>query len=860
MARRKRNTIKRRNTVKKNSLINRIVSLTVFLDALFLILVLSGAVLLYYINYNKTRDVNALFQSQIFESSVNDTFDEIISDTHNLANDEDIINYLNYINAGNPAIIDIADPNYDIYAKYLLQTESVMTYQEDNIYDLVYVASETECSIGTDGCAITYDGVLSFADWNISDRPWYTTLGENNAVLTNPYIDGLTGEYVLSYVEKVFDGDTFIGYVAIDVKYSSLATRLSDIHTENIQEANEILVFSDIAGDTKTIYCSGQALDTCFMSSSADFPSIDQAGGFPGEGINYIYQNYNPDESQLLNAFNDKFLVIYTDIEVANITLVTLFYANQLFQIEIIFAILVFIAAIVIFLIAIFINKSVKRSLSPIDDIVNSIEEIKNGNYEVYVDIKENNELQEIGDAINLMSDEIALQVKKTYDSLAYDKLTGLKNRSSATSEIDATIFKSSRKSAVCLIQVENLKNINVTKGQMIGDNLIKAIADELKIVLKTGDTLFSNGGNEFIYIKEKIQSLESVEYSLTRLLRHFKEPLVVKNIKTEVKFFIGVSVYPSDGTTLDELIKKCDTALFTASENGNKKVIFYNDKIARTVSYQAEVSEQLSQAIKKEQLYLKYQPLITNKNEIYGFEALARWLSPSLGEIGPQVFIANAEESYLIIPIGTWILKQACLAQVALRKKLNKEYVISVNVSPVQILQKDFTDIVRKIIKETDISPEFLTLEITESVFIEATVVLEDTIEELHSMGVKLSLDDFGTGYASLTYLRQINFDNLKIDKTFVDGIFANVKDHRIIGTIVDLVHNLDMKVIAEGVETKKQYEYLKQISTDIFQGYIFSKPVTLEELYVFIEKFYKVAKSRRIDVFASLNEGGGL
>jgi len=176
--------------------------------------------------------------------------------------------------------------------------------------------------------------------------------------------------------------------------------------------------------------------------------------------------------------------------------------------------------------------------------------------------------------------------------------------------------------------------------------------------------------------------------------------------------------------------------------------------------------------------------------------------------------------------------------------------------VSPVQILQKDFVSIVKNIVRDTDINPEFLTLEITESLFIEASVLLEDTIEELHKIGIKLSLDDFGTGYASLTYLRQINFDNLKIDKTFVDGIFANTKDHRIIGTIVNLVHNLDMKVIAEGVETKKQYEYLKEISTDVFQGYIFSKPLLLDEAFRFIDQFYKIPKTKRADVFASLNE----
>ena len=209
-----------------------------------------------------------------------------------------------------------------------------------------------------------------------------------------------------------------------------------------------------------------------------------------------------------------------------------------------------------------------------------------------------------------------------------------------------------------------------------------------------------------------------------------------------------------------------------------------------------------------------------------------------------------------MIIPLGTWILRKACEAQVEIRKKLGKNFVMSVNISPVQILQRNFTTIVRKIIRDTDINPNFLTLEITEGVFIEASVMLEDTIEELHKMGVKLSLDDFGTGYASLTYLRQIKFDNLKIDKSFVDGIFGSEKDHRIISTIVNLVHNLEMKVIAEGVETRRQYEYLKEISTDVIQGYVFSKPLLIDDLYEYLDTFYKLTKSKRIEYFSKKNE----
>ena len=249
---------------------------------------------------------------------------------------------------------------------------------------------------------------------------------------------------------------------------------------------------------------------------------------------------------------------------------------------------------------------------------------------------------------------------------------------------------------------------------------------------------------------------------------------------------------------------------------------------------------------------------MIDHKSEIYGFEALARWASPVLGSISPEVFIENAEENYLIIPIGTWILREACKMQVALRKIFHKEFVISVNVSLIQILQPNYVKIVKKIIKETDINPNYLTLELTESIFINSTVALDGKIDALHDIGVKFSLDDFGTGYASLSYLRNIAFDNLKIDKSFIDGIMDIKKENKIVGTIIQMVHNLDMKVIAEGVEHKSQYEYLKQISTDIFQGYLISKPLDINETVAFVNQFYKIAKSKRVDVLALQKKEG--
>lgn len=844
----------KKKKIKQKSLIYNIVTLTVFLDALFFVLVLSLALGLYFWNNTQSQFDMAQHQSQIVSDRFNEVIDDISLDMDKLSSNQKLIDYLNYVNAGNSAVItDTNDPNYSIYSDFINQINFVLDYQEDDLYNSVYVVTNNNCSTGTDGCLINQDSILSDDQWSLTNSVWYSQLQNDNFVLTPPYTDVSSEENVISYVRRVYDGNNVIGYVGVDILLTKFAAVLDDYYQDM---SENVMVFYDIQNNPLLIYYTDNTLADYYLSDSSNYIQKDLELGYEDNGLSNIVNQYDSGNTIFLNAFNTKTNVTYIDLDDYNYTVVSIYNIETYISVEIMFLIILGFSLILILLIGFIMHRSVKKSFMPVKDILDAINEMKNGNFDKKIKVKENNEFRKIGNALNDMSEKIKAKMKKTYDALAYDSLTGLKNHASAVNELDQTVFQSKTRAAVCLIQVDNFKNINVSKGQIIGDNLIKAIADELKKVFRNNKTLFFNGGNEFIYIKEDIESLEEVEFALNRLLVHFRQPLVVKNIKTEIKLHIGVSIYPSDGNSLNELIKKCDTALFKTSEEGYKKIIFYNEKIARSVSYQAEISEQLAQAISKNQLYLKYQPLVTNDNEIYGFEALARWSSPILGEIGPQIFIANAEESYLIIPIGTWIFRQACLAQVEIRKKYNRNFVMSVNVSPVQILQKDFVSIVKKIVRETDVDPNYLTIEITESLFIEASVLLEDTIEQLHDIGIKLSLDDFGTGYASLTYLKQIDFDNLKIDKTFVDGIFANSTDHRIVATIVSLVHNLDMKVIAEGVETMKQYEYLKEIATDVFQGFIFSKPLKLEDVYIFMNRFYKIPKAKRAAVFASLNE----
>ncbi len=509
--------------------------------------------------------------------------------------------------------------------------------------------------------------------------------------------------------------------------------------------------------------------------------------------------------------------------------------------------------AMFIFLIimGITLTKRIKKTLSPLDDIMKAIDEIKLGHFDVEVKVEEKNELKEVAEAINSMSKDIGEQVNLVYRNFVYDAVSGMKNRRACHKEIEQMMTSSSDKTAFCLIDIVNMKSINMLRGQAVGDELLKIFADKLVKYVGDKEKVFANSGSDFLFILPKISTLEAVDKIIKIILEGYRDPLEVRETKIDVKINVGVSVFPYDGRKVDELIKKCDTALFKAKQAGNMKYVFYNDQITKEVNYTSQIREQMPEAIRRNQMYLQYQPLIDIKNEVYGFEALVRWKSPILGEINPQLFINLAEESHLIIPIGEWVLREACRSQVEMAKIFDKQFVMSINVSPVQILQKEFVDMLERIINDTGIDPKYLVLEITESVLIDSTIALEDAINYIHQISARIALDDFGTGNASLAYLRKLPFDTLKIDKSFIDGIFSSKKDHSIVGSVIDLVHNLNMKVVAEGVESRKQYEFLKQIGCDIYQGFMFSKPLDFEDTIEYVDQFYKVAKAKRVDVF---------
>lgn len=844
-----------------NRLSKRIVSTTVFLTSLFLVGVMAT---LAYLSVSSSRAAEAraaLTASTATSAALAAFVTDATATVSRIAQSDEVKTYLTELHDGEtPVPTDLEPQRKYRYNTVMSMLDTIEGFSPEEVFDFVFLALDAPCTGGSDGCYVGSGEVLSPIDWNLSVRPWYVDHLATGAPLSisNPYVDQRTGRYVVTFVHTIFDGGTVLGYAGIDIELTTIPAILAKYeHDLSDQEAIVALIglFED---DPRILYLSNEALPQAVMADRAALEALDAASGHVDDGLVALLGLPSTDASVIQRPMFGSDVHLYAEtIAGTNWEIVVLTAVSSGIGLEGTFIALLASAILVLIVIAVFLSKRINRTLSPIGDILVTIDEIKKGNFESRVKVKDNNELKTVADAINMMSQEIGDQIDLVYRTYLYDPITGLRVRRASHDQIEEEYLSGTEKTAVLLIDVDNLKNINVTKGQSVGDEILKAFAERLQKTVRYPNSVYFNGSNEFIFFMPKIKSLDVVESEILKVFDRFREPIAVKNLKIEVKSHIGVAVYPTDGKTMDDLVKRCDTALFKAKEAGRGNYVFYNDTITREVTYKAQINEQLADALEKGQLYLKYQPLIDNRNEIYGFEALVRWNSPTLGEISPQVFVANAEESQMIIPIGNWILKEACKTQVLFRERFQKSFVMSVNVSPVQILQKDFIDILKNVIRDTDIDPKHLVLEITENVVMESSYLLEKTIETIHQLGAKIALDDFGTGYASLTYLRQLPFDNLKIDKSFVDGIFASKKEHSIIGTIVELVHNLNMKVVAEGVETRKQYEFLKQITTDIFQGFLFSKPLLLAEAEAYIDQFYKVARQKRIDVFANKDYG---
>jgi len=414
-----------------------------------------------------------------------------------------------------------------------------------------------------------------------------------------------------------------------------------------------------------------------------------------------------------------------------------------------------------------------------------------------------------------------------------HDQLTGLRNRRALLDQLDDLVNKKRRTKdefALLFIDIDRFKYLNDTLGHIVGDQILKQVADRLVEIQKEYCTVYRQGGDEFMIVLENTDRQAAGEFA-QKVLSRFMESFYFNSQEYYITPSIGISIFPNDGRDSETLIKNADEALYSVKEKGKAHYQYYRADMQSTGINVIALEAHLRKAIEREELELYFQPQINLfTKEIKSFEALLRWNSNELGFVSPAEFIPLAEDTGLIIPIGNWVIDRACRQIKEWNEKAGKPIRIAVNISPKQFLQLDLVRIIKNAIDQYRIQPSLLEIEITEGAMQDTKETIP-ILKKLKDLGITISVDDFGTGYSSLSYLKQFPIDVLKIDQSFVRDIKYNDKDAAIITTIIHLGKSLGMEVVAEGVEEQSQVDFLIAADCEKAQGFYFAKPLRVQE-----------------------------
>lgn len=423
-----------------------------------------------------------------------------------------------------------------------------------------------------------------------------------------------------------------------------------------------------------------------------------------------------------------------------------------------------------------------------------------------------------------------------------YDPLTSLPNRTLLRDRFEQAAALADREQsgvAMFFLDLDNFTHINDSLGHACGDMLLVNVANRLKKCIRKTDTLSRQSGDEFVILLSNINDIESIEDITQGIITAFTEPFNIDGYTLNITFSAGISVYPHDEKSFDSLLKQADTALYHAKQSGRNIYRFFSGQMNNDALEYIQLQGQLHNAIKNQELRLHYQPQIdTNTGKIIGAEALLRWYHPEQGMIPPGKFIPNAERSGLIIPIGEWVLNEACHQAQQWRNTHHlPSLVVAVNLSALQFKRGNLVETVTQALKQSGLPAHHLELELTESILLHDVNDVRSTLLSLKKMGVRLSIDDFGTGYSSLSYLKQLAVDKLKIDQSFICDMVDDAGDAAIVKAVIQLGHALDLSVIAEGVEKDTQFALLKELGCDEIQGYLFSPSLPAKEFIQFCQ-----------------------
>ena len=417
-----------------------------------------------------------------------------------------------------------------------------------------------------------------------------------------------------------------------------------------------------------------------------------------------------------------------------------------------------------------------------------------------------------------------------------HDPLTLLPNRSFLQQHIKSWIYTKAPPFSVFYLDMDHFKNVNDSFGHKFGDQLLIELAQRIRHIIRDDNMIIRQGGDEFIILSYKTNDEELLNFA-TMLIHEISKPYHINHFSFVIGVSIGIAKYPEHGNTLDMLLRAADIAMYASKKHKNSAHIFL-ESMQEGYLNKVAIEQALRQAIDTDAIFMVYQPQIDHHGNIYGVEALVRWHDKTLGFVPPDQFIAIAEASGMMPKLGHFILVTTLKEMYALQQTLNTTFQISINISIKQFMEANFFESLTTEIAQTKIDHSLLCLEITENLFIEDITYILPLLQKIHAMGIHISMDDFGTGYSSLSMLRDLPIDELKIDKSFVDTILNNDTAKKMIQNIIAIGKNLDLAVLAEGVETKEQETLLRSFGCDRFQGYFYAKPLPYEALKSFLTK----------------------
>ena len=665
---------------------------------------------------------------------------------------------------------------------------SGIKYIQDYLKNLIFVNCVTITNIP--GNYLFYCGEL-IENFDVFSNYKFENLGlskENPQIISDVYNDPRTGKYEIAVINLIYseESDEPLGIVVLDILLDDL---IEDINSK------------------------------FYMGDLNTYIKLDNNKYYSSEGIvDSIKDKKNNYVVKLKDVFDDN-IDIYLEFDKDSIVYNRAMRSINKFRV-IIFIILGTVYLLILILLIRGAFKPILKSLDKLKILLENLEK-KDLSFEKLDEFEQ----------LEVVSSSLGSSINKKIKSLIYyDELTQLPNRKLLFKQCN-DLIKANRKFALIFVDLNKFKYINDVFGHSSGDQVLVEFSNRLKKCLKGKGIVSRYSGDEFIIIYSNyIDNNELEAFYNNVILKEFKEPIIFNNNKVFMDFAAGVSVYPKDGNNFNDLINKSDFMMYSSKKNNKRaKLLFFNDVIYNEILEIETMKEDLKYAVDNNEFVLYYQPIVDKNKAIKKLEALIRWNNRKLGYISPDKFIEYAEETGEIVKIGYWVIEDVC-------KNFNELFKsddilqVSINVSPIQLMEVDFVNKAEEILNKYNVTWKNLCLEITETAVLDENIIIRDNLLLLNKKGVKIALDDFGTGYASFSYLKKFKLDILKIDRIFIDNGLDI--DYKIVDNIKSIANLLNMETVIEGVETEEQFNNLKSVGCEYFQGYYFSRPLPISEI----------------------------